>query len=237
MTYFRGSYSIWEFAFACNAKNPQTLTSTKLRKQIGTLSEVLNLSNTELDQLADFLGHDIRVHRQFYRLPEGTLQLAKMSKIFLALEKGRLADFRGKNLNEIDIDPEERVTLDNDVDDAKSSPKKCTELSSQHTAPECTELSSQHTAHEDDDDHTLPADPALKKKKGHVKRMPWSKEEIHAVEKHMMNFIKNSKVPGKADCLRCIQAEPLALKNREWPALKFYIKNRITTLQRKKLTH
>ncbi|XP_057218828.1 uncharacterized protein LOC130571704 isoform X3 [Triplophysa rosa] len=165
MTYFRGSYSIWEFAFACNAKNPQTLTSTKLRKQIGTLSEVLNLSNTELDQLADFLGHDIRVHRQFYRLPEGTLQLAKMSKIFLALEKGRLADFRGKNLNEIDIDPEERVTLDNDVDDAKSSPKKCTELSSQHTAPECTELSSQHTAHEDDDDHTLPADPALKKKK------------------------------------------------------------------------
>ncbi|KAI7795562.1 uncharacterized protein LOC130571704 isoform X2 [Triplophysa rosa] len=225
MTYFRGSYSIWEFAFACNAKNPQTLTSTKLRKQIGTLSEVLNLSNTELDQLADFLGHDIRVHRQFYRLPEGTLQLAKMSKIFLALEKGRLADFRGKNLNEIDIDPEERVTLDNDVDDAKSSPKKC------------TELSSQHTAHEDDDDHTLPADPALKKKKGHVKRMPWSKEEIHAVEKHMMNFIKNSKVPGKADCLRCIQAEPLALKNREWPALKFYIKNRITTLQRKKLTH
>ncbi|KAI7813893.1 hypothetical protein IRJ41_003813 [Triplophysa rosa] len=156
MTYFRGSDSIREFAFACNAKNPQTLTSTKFRKQIGTLSEVLNLSNTELDQLADFLGHDIRVHRQFYRLPEGTLQLAKMSKIFLALEKGRLADFRGKNLNEIDIDPEERVTLDNDVDDAKSSPKKC------------TELSTQHTAHEDDDDHTLPADPALKKKKGMI---------------------------------------------------------------------
>ncbi len=65
MTFFRGSDCIREFAVACKAKNPQTLTSTKLRKQIGTLSEVLNLSNTELDQLADFLGHDIRVHRQF----------------------------------------------------------------------------------------------------------------------------------------------------------------------------
>lgn len=111
MTYFRGSDCIREFAVACNAKSPHTLTSTKLRKQIGTLSEVLNLSNTELDQLADFLGHDIRVHRQFYRLPEGTLQLAKMSKIFLALEKGRLADFKGKNLDEIDIDPEGTQSL------------------------------------------------------------------------------------------------------------------------------
>lgn len=106
MTFFRGSDCILEFAVACGAKNPQTLTSTKLRKQIGTLSEVLNLSNTELDQLADFLGHDIRVHRQFYRLPEGTLQLAKISKSLLALEKGRLADFKGQNLNEINIDPE-----------------------------------------------------------------------------------------------------------------------------------
>ncbi|RXN34997.1 zinc finger BED domain-containing 1-like protein [Labeo rohita] len=121
---------------ACNARNPQTLTSTKLRKQIGTLSEVLNLSNTELDQMADFLGHDIRVHRQFYRLPEGTLQLAKMSNIFLALKKGRLADFKGRNLDEIDIDPDESP---------KVSPP-------QHTFCE-------------DDGGTLPADPAFKKKR------------------------------------------------------------------------
>ncbi|XP_039528982.1 uncharacterized protein LOC120480105 [Pimephales promelas] len=123
MTFFRGSDCIREFAGACNAKNPQTLTSTKLRKQIGTLSEVLNLSNTELDQLADFLGHDIRIHRQFYRLPEGTLQLAKMSKILLALEKGRLADFKGKNLDEIIIDPEENVTVDSDLEESTSNPK------------------------------------------------------------------------------------------------------------------
>lgn len=225
MTYFRGSDCIREFAVACNAKNPHTLTSTKLRKQIGTLSEVLNLSNTELDQLADFLGHDIRVHRQFYRLPEGTLQLAKMSKIFLALEKGRLADFKGKNLDEIDIDPEEKVTVDSDIDDSQSSLKECIRVASP-----------QHTACEDNnDDRTLPADPVLKKNKGQVKRTPWSKQEIHAVEKHLMKFIKNRKVPGKADCVRCLEAEPLALKNREWTALKFYIKNRISTLQRNDL--
>ncbi|KAK0146646.1 hypothetical protein N1851_014043 [Merluccius polli] len=51
-----------------------------------------------MDQLANFLGHDIRIHREFYRLPDKTLQLAKISKVLLALESGRLAEFHGKNL-------------------------------------------------------------------------------------------------------------------------------------------
>jgi len=54
----------------------------------------------------DFLGHNIRVHRQFYRHPEGTLQLAKISKVVMALDQGRLAEFKGKTLDDINIDPE-----------------------------------------------------------------------------------------------------------------------------------
>lgn len=50
---------------------------------MATLS-VLNLNDTEQDRLADFLGHDIRVHRKFYCLPKGTLQLAKISKVLIA---------------------------------------------------------------------------------------------------------------------------------------------------------
>lgn len=106
LTCYRGSDCLRLFAKNCGAKGPDHLTSTKLRKQTGTLSQVLNLSNTELDQLADFLGHDIRVHRQFYRLPEGTLQLAKISKVLIALEQGRLSEFKGKSLDDINIDPE-----------------------------------------------------------------------------------------------------------------------------------
>ncbi|KAI4800013.1 hypothetical protein KUCAC02_016550 [Chaenocephalus aceratus] len=111
-TCYRGSDCLRYFAKACGAKNPESLTSTKLRKQTGTLSQVHNLTNTELDLLADFLGHDIRVHRQFYGLPEGTLQLAKISKLLMALEQGRLAEFQGKTLDDISIDPEENVHMD-----------------------------------------------------------------------------------------------------------------------------
>lgn len=89
----------------CGAKNPTALSSTKLRKHVATLSNVLNLNDTELDQLAGFMGHDIRVHREYYRLPESTLQLAKISKILMAMESGRLGEFQNKKLDDINIDP------------------------------------------------------------------------------------------------------------------------------------
>ncbi|TKS64907.1 hypothetical protein D9C73_027699 [Collichthys lucidus] len=109
MSHLRGSDCIRDFAKAYGAKCPKALSSTKLRKHAATLSTVLNMTDTDMDQLANFLGHDIRIHREFYRLPDKTLQLAKISKVLLALESGRLAEFHGKNLDEITIDPNENV--------------------------------------------------------------------------------------------------------------------------------
>lgn len=105
-THLRGSDAIRQVARECGAKHPETLSSTKLRKHVSTLSTVLNLRDNEMDILANFLGHDIRVHRQYYRLPEGTLQLAKVSKVLIALEQGRLSEFQGMSLDQIQIDPE-----------------------------------------------------------------------------------------------------------------------------------
>ncbi|MGH0168205.1 UNVERIFIED_CONTAM: hypothetical protein FKN15_054005 [Acipenser sinensis] len=115
------------------------------------------MRKTELDQLADFLGHDISVHQQYYRLPEGTLQLAKISKILMAMEIGRLSEFKGMKLDDIEIDPQGKKQM---------------------------------------------------------KRRKWDMDEIKAVERHMMKFIRMCKVPGKTDCLQCLQSEPHALKVR-----------------------
>ena len=67
---------------------------------------MLNMKENELDQLAGFLGHDIQIHREFYRLPESTLELAKVSKILIAMEKGRLPELQGKGLDDIIINPQ-----------------------------------------------------------------------------------------------------------------------------------
>lgn len=35
-----------------------------------------------------------------------------------------------------------------------------------------------------------------------------------------------NKTPGKADCERCLAAEQEVLKNRDWKAVKYFVKNR-----------
>lgn len=103
---YRGGECLQKYGKLCGAKHTEALTSTKLRKHIATMSQVLNLEENESDQLADFLGHDIRIHRQFYRLPQGTLQLARMSKVLLAMERGTVSQFKGMTLDDIEINPE-----------------------------------------------------------------------------------------------------------------------------------
>ena len=100
----RGSECLRKFAVASGAKDPASLTSTRLRKHISTTSQILNLQECELDLLAGFLGHDLHVHRNFYRLPQDTLQLAKVSKILIAYNSGRVAEYKGKSLNEITVE-------------------------------------------------------------------------------------------------------------------------------------
>lgn len=98
--HIRGCDSLKQYALSCGAKHQENLTSTKLRKHVATISQILNLKTHELDQLATFIGHNIEVHREFYRLPEETLQMAKVSRILFALQGG-MAKFKGKSLEDI----------------------------------------------------------------------------------------------------------------------------------------
>ena len=102
-TPIRGSDVIRKFAVECGAKSPQLITSTNLRKHVATVSQILNLKENELDLLANFLGHDIRIHRSYYRLPESTLQIAQVSKLLLHVEAGDLHKYKGKSLDEIHV--------------------------------------------------------------------------------------------------------------------------------------
>ncbi|XP_072243463.1 uncharacterized protein [Leuresthes tenuis] len=65
-------------------------------------------------------------------------------------------------------------------------------------------------------------------------KLKWDEEEVRAVEKHLMSFIKEGRVPQKNDCVQCLEAESHALKARTWKGVKDYVRNRITTLQRQR---
>lgn len=102
MTNIRGCDCLRRFAEESRAENPELLRSTKLRKQVATLCQLLNLDQQELEQVARYMGHDIRVHHDFYRQTDKTLQLSKISKLLFAVEKGT-DTIKGQNLNTLNF--------------------------------------------------------------------------------------------------------------------------------------
>ena len=88
-SHLHGSDCLKKYAATSRAKRPEkTVTSSQLRKHPATLSQIMNLKENELDQFANFMGHDIRVHCEYYLLMENTLQIANISKVVLAMEIG-----------------------------------------------------------------------------------------------------------------------------------------------------
>ena len=102
----RGPDAIRKHVRLCNLKHPEAIYSTNLGKHIATLSQLINLEKNELEMLSNFLGHNLDIHQNFYRLPEDTLQLAKCSKLLLLMEKGGVGKQHGKTLKEVEIDLE-----------------------------------------------------------------------------------------------------------------------------------
>ena len=92
-------------------KCKEAIKSTKLRKYVATVSQIVDLKEGELDWLAKHMGHNLKVHREYYRLQEHTLELAKVSKLLMAVDEGNAGKWAGKKLDEIQLDGEYKVKL------------------------------------------------------------------------------------------------------------------------------
>lgn len=68
------------------------------------------MTESELKQLATFMGHTLSVHKDSYRLPSDVYQTAKISKLLMLMEDGR-AD-KGEALDDMDLNLDEEVKGD-----------------------------------------------------------------------------------------------------------------------------
>lgn len=50
-----------------SVKNPDAITSTKLRKQVATFAQLFNFNEGDIEQLTTFMGHLKEIHKSFYR--------------------------------------------------------------------------------------------------------------------------------------------------------------------------
>ncbi|XP_060084134.1 uncharacterized protein LOC132563388 [Ylistrum balloti] len=85
---YRARDVLREMCLKVNLKYADLITYTNLRKHIATMAQVHELSENEKDQLAKFLGHDIRIHREVYRQPLDLVQKTKITKMLLRVNEG-----------------------------------------------------------------------------------------------------------------------------------------------------
>ncbi|XP_057206215.1 uncharacterized protein LOC130564266 [Triplophysa rosa] len=262
LTPYRGQDCLRIYADECGAQNPELLRSTQLRKHVATLSQILNLRNHELDQVADFLGHDIRVHREYYRLPEATTQLAKISKLLLAMEKGSLTSLQGKTLEEIDIEENLDLTDSNPSDDSDAeetdqptqseiglkrarrpvedspgtSDRMDADPASEGPSPAINQKSRKKikcSSRKEHEQAVILENPAEKKDARRKQKQPWSPTEIAAVMRHFKSHITQGKLATKIDCQQCKNAEHPALSNRSLQNIRDFVRNRGLTLRKR----
>ncbi|CAG5033802.1 unnamed protein product [Parnassius apollo] len=219
-----------KYATASGARNPAAITTTKLRKHLATLTQMFNLKESDIEQLANFMGHTQAVHRQNYRLPDDVYQTAKLSKLLLLMESGKADSYRGKCLDDINLDLEQDL-LENaqghdnydsdeliDYDAALPTEKsKETEFTDDNPVltPQSTLLS----------DATNATHIKTKKKRNLV---PWTTEQKSIVKKFFSKHIKNKQPPKRHECEELRSQHTEILHNKDWLKIKVFVQNAYT---------
>ena len=75
-----------------------------MRKYVATISQLVDMNETEMGWLAKHLGHDLQIHKDFYRMQDSTLEMAVVGNLLMAIDEGRAHKFKGRNLRDITLD-------------------------------------------------------------------------------------------------------------------------------------
>ncbi|XP_034560363.1 uncharacterized protein LOC117827743 isoform X3 [Notolabrus celidotus] len=126
---YHGRQTIGAFSILCRAKNPEHLRALHCHKHIARVFQILTLENDELEHLAKLLGHNIPADKDYYRLPEAAVDLAKIAKLILEMEKGSLEKRQGRSLEEVEIEDE----LEPDVEQLSDAEEENVDLQERST--------------------------------------------------------------------------------------------------------
>ncbi|KAF5307229.1 hypothetical protein FQR65_LT18439 [Abscondita terminalis] len=217
----RGSDCLREACRNASLTSAENINGTKLRKYIATVCQVFNLKENECDWLARHLGHDIRVHRDFYRMHESAIELTKVSRLLLAVDRGEVAKFAGKDLNDINIEDLPALEIEDDnLDNVGEEQSADIALATNESIVEETINDPKTSVNK-------------LTRKTCIKRS-WSSEETACLLKHFSAIIKqNGPPPGKKQCEDCITKFKV-LETRKWTDIKYYIKNHISKIKKAK---
>lgn len=86
--YIRACPLMRRFSNECGAVIPSALRGTTLRKHIATFTAMLDIEDTQVDRLANFMGHDKAIHKNIYRVPVPVAEMTDVSRLLVAAMGG-----------------------------------------------------------------------------------------------------------------------------------------------------
>ncbi|KAI3372561.1 hypothetical protein L3Q82_023040, partial [Scortum barcoo] len=190
---YNGSECIQKYVRACGAKDPEALTSAKIRKHYAKMLQLINLDENEANQI---LGpnNPVQTLRQDSNMQVDDVEMDSNERVQAA--RGQQAaswDCREDYGAEFYDEPAHGSATHANMTRPPRSAKSCKKVMAKV--------------------HPFPFHPTGSQNNGKHK---WEEEEVLAVERHLMPLIQGHKVPQKNDCIQCLEAEPEALKTRSW---------------------
>lgn len=250
-TPLRGTELLRSLARSSGISDPRTLTQSRIRKQVGILTQLLLLGEGEetgqpelsaVERLEYFLEREYHVTQNCTDIGQDPGLIGRVGRVVLCGERDGVL-FRGMSLNHICL---ELDVMSENSGGSYSEGESSVSAPSPTSAPALLNVrKSRSNGRNKKPKNThppVPSGPSLvlpspisrrgTGKRGVLKR-PWSEAERAAVEEHLNQNITELRVPAKADCERCLQNSPLLVNNhRDWRAVKFYCHNRIQLLKK-----
>jgi hypothetical protein len=69
------------------------------------------MSPVETEWLSNHMGHTLNIHKNFYRLQDSVIEMAKVSRLLMAVDKGELSKYQGKGLQDINVNGNKHILL------------------------------------------------------------------------------------------------------------------------------
>lgn len=179
------------------------------------------MSQSDVEQLATFMGHTLSVHNKDYRLPDDVFQTAKIAKLLLLMERGEAGKYKGKCLEEIDLNLEENLDIgESDEDNINSLD---------------VNINKQNDELELENDQGL----VKEKPKTQIRKrelVPWTVQQKQIVQSFFANHIKQQKAPKRAECSKMVELYPNVFQNKSWTKIKVFVQNCYMKKQKEHLT-
>ncbi|XP_011698855.1 PREDICTED: uncharacterized protein LOC105456481 [Wasmannia auropunctata] len=216
--YLRACILIRKFSEDCNAEVAHLLRGTKLRKHIATFCAGMELADTEISDLANFMGHAEKIHREVYRQPIISRDILNITQHLEAAHGYDSPDTEESSSDEEYNSTDEgnkegnKGTVNKEIaDDTNSSIDICQSENENVQKPRTKRRSSSPY--------------------GRTKRTRWNEDEKMAVLKAFDENMRSGKLPSLREIHQVLKQNP-CLKNRSSPQVKTWLHNQLKKIKK-----